>query len=144
MTLGDMSLVSNRHKAVTEIMTSPVAQTTADTSVSRATDELLENNIGSLVITDADGLIQGIVTSTDLISAIGEGEAVFSDDVAAYMSSDVTTISDTASVTDAAARMASNDIQHLPVTDESGQPVGMISATDLTGFLAYGAVDGAE
>jgi CBS domain-containing protein len=53
------------------------------------------------------------------------------------MSSRVVTIGVGESLRDAAARMISNRIHHLPVTDDAGDVVGMLSTMDLTAYSSY-------
>jgi CBS domain-containing protein len=53
------------------------------------------------------------------------------------MSESVVTVGTGDSIRDAAAKMISDDIEHLPVVDEDGTVAGMLSTTDLTAHLAY-------
>ena len=119
------------------LMTDDLVTATPDTAIEEAAKRLLEHDIGSLVVVDSDERLDGILTSTDLLElAIGEHSSA-GGTVEQYMSTDVTAVGADASMQEAAAKMMSHDIQHLPVQDEDGTVVGMFSTTDLTAHLAY-------
>ena len=60
------------------------------------------------------------------------------------MTEDVLTVPSTASLYDAAVKMIRQDVQHLPVTGEKSEIVGMLSATDLTAQMTYMGSSGTE
>jgi len=123
--------------SVDGFMSDDLVTATPDTAIDEAAKRLLEHDIGSLVVVDSDERLEGILTSTDLLElAIGEHSSA-GGTVEQYMSTDVTAVGADASMQEAAAKMMSHDIQHLPVQDEDGTVVGMFSTTDLTAHLAY-------
>lgn len=123
--------------SVDGVMSDDLVTATPDTAIDEAAKRLLEHDIGSLVVVDSDERLEGILTSTDLLElAIGEHSSA-GGTVEQYMSTDVTAVDADASMQEAAAKMMSHDIQHLPVQDEDGTVVGMFSTTDLTAHLAY-------
>jgi CBS domain-containing protein len=117
---------------VTQLMTPDVITVTPDTTVTDAVEILLEESMGSLVVVDDDQVV-GVVTSTDLLEAVG-GDTQGEETVRGYMTDQVITAGSTDSVQVAAANMITNDIQHLPVADTDGGVVGMVSTTDVTAF----------
>lgn len=123
--------------SVDGVMSDDLVTATPDTAIDEAAKRLLEHDIGSLVVVDSDERLEGILTSTDLLElAIGEHSSA-GGTVEQYMSTDVTAVDADSSMQEAAAKMMSHDIQHLPVQDEDGTVVGMFSTTDLTAHLAY-------
>jgi CBS domain-containing protein len=119
---------------VARLMSSDLVTVTPETPIETAGATLLGESVGSVLVVDDDELA-GILTATDfvdLVSNEGSLDATVSD----YMTASVVTVGADDSVRDAAAKMISDDIQHLPVTDEDGV-VGMLSATDLTAHLSY-------
>lgn len=119
---------------VSRLMSSDLVTVTPDTSIETAGATLLEESIGSVLVLD-DGELAGILTATDfvgLVSSEGASETTVGD----YMTESVVTVDTSDSIRDAAAKMISDGIQHLPVTDEDGV-AGMLSATDLTAHLSY-------
>lgn len=121
---------------VDRLMSSDLVTVTPDTPIEEAGETLIEHGIGSLMIVDADDGLVGIVTSTDFVDIVTTGTSTGDSTVADYMSEDVVTVDIDDSIGDAAAKMISTDIEHLPVEDD-GSVVGMLSTTDLTAHLAY-------
>lgn len=73
----------------------------------------------------------GIVTSIDICDKIvAQQKNPAEMKIREIMASPVTTVPDTMSLPECAALMKSLRVHHLPVVDEKGKIVGMISATD--------------
>jgi CBS domain-containing protein len=121
---------------VAQLMTSGLLTVPADRTVRDAAQTLLTENVGSLVVVDERDDPVGMFTTTDLAAFVA-GEPSTGATVSEYMSSRVITIDRRESIRDAAARMLSNGIHHLPVTDEDGGVVGMLSTMDLTAYFSY-------
>ncbi|WP_231727950.1 CBS domain-containing protein, partial [Haloferax profundi] len=79
----------------------------------------------------------GVFTNTDLAVFVAEGGTGGETAVSEYMTERVVTIGSQDSVRDAAAKMIIHGIHHLPVTDEHGSVVGMLSTMDLTSHFSY-------
>ena len=60
--------MAEEETTVDEIMSSPVATVTSDTTVTEAAQTLREQSIGSPVV--GQELIEGIVTETDVVGAV--------------------------------------------------------------------------
>jgi CBS domain-containing protein len=129
---------------VEQLMTAELATVTPETAIEAAAGTLLENEAGSLVALDADNQVSGILTCTDLAGIVSEGSLPTDGTVGDYMTSDVTTTGPQDSIQDAAVKMITGDIQHLPVVDDEGEVVGMLSTTDLTAHLTYMDSSGTE
>ena len=123
--------------AVARLMSSDLVTTTPDTSIEEAGTILLDNGVGSLLVLDSDDNLVGILTSTDFVDMVTSGTATEDVAVGERMSESVVTVGTGDSIRDAAAKMISDDIEHLPVVDEDGTVAGMLSTTDLTAHLAY-------
>lgn len=123
--------------SVDGVMSDDLVTATPDTAIDEAAKRLLEHDIGSLVVVDSDERLEGILTSTDLLELATDARSSAGGTVEQYMSTDVTAVDADSSMQEAAAKMMSHDIQHLPVQDEDGTVVGMFSTTDLTAHLAY-------
>jgi CBS domain-containing protein len=130
-----MAVMTNMDREGTpaeQLMTSDIATVSPDVAAEKAVTILLEEDIGSLVVTDDDGHLAGIITSNDFLETVSELDAAGAT-VAELMSDEVFTISPDDSIQTAAARMIANGISHLPVEDDTGV-VGMISTTDITAY----------
>jgi CBS domain-containing protein len=86
----------------------------------------------------ADKRLVGIITERDLVRAIADG--VDPDEARAdmFMSADPATVTADEDVSVVALKMIALGIRHLPVVDDKGIPVGLISARDLVKFLDSG------
>lgn len=123
--------------SVDALMSDDLVTATPDTAMDEAAQRLLEHGISSLVVVDSEDQLEGILTSTDFLAlATGDHDSA-GETVAEYMSTDVVAVNANGSMQEAAARMMSHDVQHLPVENEDGTVVGMFSTTDLTAHLAY-------
>ena len=114
---------------VTEIMSSPVRTTDNDTPVTEVAEILLTADIGSIVMTNLDG----IVTKTDLLTAISDNH--ITDPIATVMTESVVTVSPDADVQTAVNRMQEHQIKHL-VVETGGEAVGIVTTADLAATLA--------
>jgi len=117
-----------------ELMTDGVITVTADTAVEEAVEMLLAEDIGSLVVVDEDHRLAGVVTSNDFLEVISGGDVDGGATVERYMTDRVITVRPDETIQDAAARMITNGISHLPVEDADGEIVGMLSTTDITAY----------
>lgn len=113
---------------VDEIMSSPVERIDTDQSIAEAAARLAEAHVGSLVC--GEDIIEGIVTETDIVRAVGEERDLSSTPVSEIASDPVVTIRPHESVRTAGERMGHNGVKKLPVT-EDGEPVGIVTTTDL-------------
>lgn len=121
---------------VARLMASDVVTLTPKASAKEAANILREKQIGSLVVVDGANRLQGIITGTDFICIVGDGEAGDETAVGEYMTDNVVTVNPQDSIQDAADKMITYGIQHLPVEDDKEGVVGMLSATDLTAYLS--------
>lgn len=124
--------MSEKETAVEEIMSSPVATVTSDTTITEAANVLRENSIGSLVV--GDDIIEGIATETDIVGAVGEGLDLDTTPVEEIMTDPVVTVRPHEPVYVAGERMGHNAVKKLPVTKD-GEPVGIVTTTDLAHFF---------
>lgn len=129
---------------VEQLMTTDLVTVTADEGVESAAGTILEKEAGSLVALDDDEQVAGILTCTDLAELVSDGAVPADATVGDYMTEDVTTTDPEESIQDAAVKMLTGQIQHLPVVDSDDAVVGMLSTTDLTAHLTYMDSSGTE
>jgi len=125
---------------VARLMTSTVTTVIADTLVEDAAQTLLEMEIGSLVVVDDDGKLEGIITGTDFIGIVARSDPKAETAVERYMSEEIVTARAQDPIAAAAEKMTDHDIEHLPVVDDEGAVIGILSSTDLTRYLS--AIEG--
>lgn len=121
---------------VARLMSPDVITVTPDTYVEEAADTLREYNIGSLVVVDEDNHLQGILTSTDFVHIVAESNPKAETTVERYMTTEVVTAGAQDPIQDAADKMISHNIHHLPVVDDSEGVIGMLSTADLTAYIS--------
>jgi CBS domain-containing protein len=124
--------MSQDETPVRDIMSSPVRTIPEETTVVEAASILADEHIGSLVV--GDDIIQGIITETDVVRAVGAELDLASTPVGEIMTDPVVTIRPHEGVHIAGERMGHNNVKKLPVT-ESGEPVGIVTTTDLAHFF---------
>lgn len=119
---------------VRDWMSSPVVVVDPDSSVSYALTLMRRRNIHSVVVdlSASGGSGYGIVTTTDIrdkIAAAGRNPAETT--VRAIMSTPVQTAKPDWTLVECSSKMQELHIHHLPVVDDGGVLIGLISATDI-------------
>jgi CBS domain-containing protein len=119
---------------VQDWMSKPAIVVDPDASVSYALTLMRRRKIHSLVVdlSEAGKPVYGIVTSTDIRDKIMAADRNPAETrVREIMSAPVIPASPTWTLRECSVKMQSHNIHHLPVLDDAGVVVGMISATDL-------------
>ena len=117
-------------------MSSTVYTVAPHESVQEAAKKMWDNDIGSVVVVDADGNVDGILTSTDFVRIVAEGHPSAETTVSAHMTTGVVTTTANTDVRDVADTMIERGFHHVPVVDETEGVIGMITTTDLTAYLS--------
>ena len=117
------------------IMNSPVRTVDYDMAVTDAARILSRRDIGSLVV--ENGEIEGIVTESDIVEAVGAEHDTDRMTVGQLMTKAVLTVDSTESSEVACERMRANEVKKLPVTDGETL-VGIVTTTDVTRSLVPG------
>ena len=130
-------------------MATPVVSATADMSLDEAARLLSEHSISALPVVGAAGRVIGIVTKGDLLHAAGldEGHTFWDilrhvigerrvatgnhETVGDTMSAPAVTLAPEADLAEAARAKRERGIKRLPVVDEAGKLLGIISRADI-------------
>jgi CBS domain-containing protein len=105
----------------------------ADASALDAVRQMVEANIGSLLVTDGDE-VTGIVTERDYLRRVAqEGPTDDSVTVRDIMSSPLVVVSPETEIDECMAVMTDRRIRHLPVV-EGGDVIGIVSIGDVVKF----------
>jgi PAS domain S-box-containing protein len=100
-------------------------------SIAEVAEILSAEDIGTVMLTNQDGGLAGIISERDLIKAFaGRGETIHGLKAADFMTTQVVTCTPETSLSDVLAMMSLHEIRHLPVVRER-QPVGLISVRDV-------------
>lgn len=116
---------------VLEGKTAPIAKMEADRTVLEALRLLAEHGIGAVLVTDA-GKLAGIFSERDYARRVVlEGKSSSSTPLREVMTSKLIHVTPANTVDDAMHLMTDKRIRHLPVLDESGALVGVVSIGDM-------------
>jgi CBS domain-containing protein len=126
---------------VADIMRKKLESIEQTNSVQEAAKKMKDKNVSSLLIVDADGKPQGLVTERDIVRKVCINDVhpstVTNTDI---MSSPLITISSNSSPPTAADMMIQNNVRHLLVFDDKDNaPVGIITPRDFTRYQEYAA-----
>ncbi|WP_029601488.1 CBS domain-containing protein [Natronobacterium lacisalsi] len=121
---------------VARVMSSSLHTVSPDTLVEDAGQVMLENDIGSVIVVDEDGGLEGILTSTDFVDIVAQSQPKAETTVSRYMTTDVITASAQDSIRDVADLMIEHGFKHVPVVDETEGVIGIVTTTDLASYLS--------
>ncbi len=109
---------------------------TADpqTSLAEVARQMRLDDADSVAVMD-DGRLAGIITERDLVRAIADGVNPKQATAEMIMTKGPATVSADEDVSVVALRMMRLGIRHLPVVDDSGAPIGLLSARNLVAVL---------
>jgi CBS domain-containing protein len=110
-----------------------VLEIEADASVFEAVKQMVEANVGSLLVTEG-GKITGIVTERDCLRRVTlDGRTGKDTAVREIMSSPLIVVTPETPIDECMALMTDRRIRHVPVVD-GGEVVGVVSIGDLVKF----------
>ncbi|GAA0293336.1 CBS domain-containing protein [Rhodovulum strictum] len=119
------------HQILKSKLVPGVATVMPDTTVAQAAAELAARRIGSLVVSDASGTLEGILSERDIVREVGRrGSEVLGQPVAAIMTRTIQTCTLEDTAHQVLARMTEGRFRHMPVMDK-GRMVALISIGDV-------------
>ena len=93
---------------------------------------LAERGVGALVVSSDGQRVEGIVSERDVARGLHErGAELLTQPVASLMTAEVHTCPPGARVTDLAQTMTDHRVRHVPVVDDDGVLVGIVSIGDV-------------
>jgi CBS domain-containing protein len=114
---------------VTDVMSRRPISITSDWRIKQAARLAAEEEVSSLPVVDRRGQICGIVSDADLIrDAFTPSPTLL---VSEVMSSPAITVRETTGLAEVVELMTSRGIKSLPVVDDAGRVLGMISRSDV-------------
>lgn len=130
-----MELARNlKTDSVSRLNPTDVRQVTPTQPVAEAVALMREHAIGCVVVCDGGKLV-GIFTERDLLRRVLAGGLPLSTPVAQCMTPNPVTVNPKESVSAAIRRMQQGGYRHLPVIDEGGLPVGVLSVKRIVHYL---------
>lgn len=126
------------HKHVEDLMSTSLISMRETDRVSVALREMTLAGVRHMPVVDGAGRIVGLVSSTDLVAAVGRKE---DPELGAIMTREVRTVRPSTLAEHAVAMMIDHKFNALPVVGENGELVGLLTATDFL-VVAYQALTG--
>ncbi len=114
---------------VQEVMTKDVKALTPDLTMAAALDLFRTAKISGAPVVQ-NGKLVGVISLEDLIRCLTNGE--LNSTVESYMSREMVTVKNTEPVVEALKRFVESRHGRLPVLDNEGHPVGIITKGDIT------------
>ena len=99
-------------------------------SVRKAAELMKEAEVGSIAV-EVDDALEGILTERDVLNAVADFADLDRDSISKWMTALPDTFGPEMSVEDAADWMLATGYRHLPVVDEVGTLLGMVSIKDV-------------
>jgi CBS domain-containing protein len=117
---------------VQQLMTSEVQICHPEDTLTAAAEKLWTHDIGCLPVADHDGRLIGMITDRDIcMAAYTQGRSLSEIPVSTAMSKEVYSCMAIDSVKDAEEAMRSHQVRRLPVVNDNGDLVGIVSLNDI-------------
>jgi CBS-domain-containing membrane protein len=117
---------------VSELMTTEVRACNPHDTLNRAAQLMWENDCGAIPVVDSGGKVIGMLTDRDVcMAAYTRGVPLAHARVENAMSPDVSTCIATDTIAIAAERMRQRQVRRLPVIDDDGVLIGILSLSDI-------------
>ncbi|EAQ29067.1 CBS domain protein [Erythrobacter sp. NAP1] len=111
-----------------------------DAPISSAVAIMVEHDVSTLAICD-NGALAGIFTDKDIRKRVVADAVPFDHPISAVMTANPRTLPQHSPIAEAMALMASGGFRHLPILDDSGALMGIVSATDILAAIGSNAID---
>ena len=131
---------------VTQIMSRDMTCARRDLDVSQVVELMVRHRIGCVPVVEDPGRPIGMITKLDLVEQIvscdrGETDSPSGRNLVPLTANELMmplaiTLGERASVAHVSALMASEDVHHIPIVDDDGRLIGIVSTMDIVRWLA--------
>ena len=119
-------------KLARDVMTVNPALCTPDTSLDRVARLMVQHDCGEIPVVDAAEQVVGVVTDRDIVCrVVAEGKNPSAYPAEHCMTSRVVTVTQDAPLSEVLTTMEKHQVRRVPVVDDRGGCVGMISQADV-------------
>jgi len=130
--------------SLTKLTQKPVYSVQPTDTVAKATPLMCDHSVGALVITDATGVTPlGVITDRDLIWMIAEGLDPQVAEVGQFVHAPLHTARVTDSLSEVTHKMREHGVRRLPIVDQEGRLIGLVSLDDVLVLLGRELADAA-
>lgn len=120
---------------LTDVMATQVVSVAPDTRLGDAARRMVETDVGAAVVIDAAGDLTGVITERDLMRCVSDGTDP-STPVDQRMTRHVLTAAPDTTIPEAMALMVDGHFRHLPVVNDGGHVIGIVSMRDLMAYTS--------
>lgn len=96
---------------------------------------LSKNKIGCILICDSNEKVKGIFTERDLLLKVVSQKVPFDKPILDFMTKDPMSIEPNETIAFALNLMSHGGFRHLPVVDQTGSAIGIISVKDVIDYI---------
>ncbi|OVE80299.1 hypothetical protein BVY02_00755 [bacterium J17] len=104
-------------------------------TIQDAVELMVEYDIGSIPVVDADGVLSGIISDPDIIRHKAKGTE-FSTPLSEAATRNVKSVSDAATLYEVYNAVIEHNCRHMPLVDKDGRPVDSSGLRDVLALLA--------
>ncbi|MBP1686907.1 MAG: hypothetical protein H6Q33_3050 [Deltaproteobacteria bacterium] len=128
--------------SLTELTRAAVRTIQPSATVAEAARLMCEQSVGALVITDASEVTPlGIITDRDLVWMMAEGLDARRATVEQFARSPLQTVHVSDSLSEATKKMRASGVRRLPIVDQEGRLIGLVSLDDILVLLGRELAD---
>ena len=116
--------------SVSDLMSRGLVTARPDEPVSVVAKRMHNAGVGAVVVLDEEGKLLGLFTERDLLRLVAE-EASLDKPVGEEMTVNPTVVKPDTPILEAGSLMVQLGVRHLPVVDDDGRPLGILSLRDV-------------
>jgi len=127
------------------VMSHPVISAPTESTLGLIARLMWDFDCGIVPIVDGDGRIAGVITDRDIcMAAYTQGKPLGAINVMSAMAREVVACRAADSIEAVQKLMRENQLRRVPVLDDNGRPIGLVSLSDIAQIAASGRKGPAE
>lgn len=124
------------HDTIDSLQLGPAISVPREATLQQAIETLQREHIGCVLVVGEGGRLSGIFTERDLLSRVAGRRLDWGRErVGDYMTRDPESLRPDDRIAWALNLMSMGGYRHVPLTDESGRPVGVVSIKDIVALI---------
>jgi CBS domain-containing protein len=120
---------------LTDVMATHVVSVSPQTKLGDAARRMVEADVGAAIVLEENGDLAGVITERDLMRSVSDATDPDTP-VEQRMTRHVLTAAPDTNIPEAMALMVDGHFRHLPVVNEDGDVVGIVSMRDLMAYTS--------
>jgi CBS domain-containing protein len=124
------------HDTIDSLQLGPAISVPQEMTLQLAVETLQREHIGCVLVVGPDGRLNGIFTERDLLNRVAGQRLDWEKEcVGDFMTRDPETLRPDDRIAWALNLMSMGGYRHVPLTDEAGRPVGVVSIKDIVALI---------